>query len=95
MFYHVVTDKGCGRSEDAMEEKVSSDNSRCSAVKYGCAQNREVGSPERGILMPSDDNASALFAMLTEQEQKVILDSIKSLLSARRSTSARPASTGS
>ena len=78
-----------------MEEKVSSDNSRCSAVKYGCAQNREVGSPERGILMPSDDNASALFAMLTEQEQKVILDSIKSLLSARRSTSARPASTGS
>ena len=54
MFYHVVTDKGCGRSEDAMEEKVSSDNSRCSAVKYGCAQNREVGSPERGILMPSE-----------------------------------------
>lgn len=78
-----------------MEENISSDNSKRSAVKYGCAQNREVGSPERGILMPSDDNASALFAMLTEQEQKVILDSIKSLLSARRSTSARPASTGS
>ena len=91
----MVTDKGCGRSEDAMEENISSDNSKRSAVKYGCAQNREVGSPERGILMPSDDNASALFAMLTEQEQKVILDSIKSLLSARRSTSARPASTGS
>ena len=78
-----------------MEENISSGNNKCNAVKYGCAQNREVGSPERGILMPSDDNASALFAMLTEQEQKVILDSIKSLLSARRSTSARPASTGS
>lgn len=78
-----------------MEENISSDNNKCNAVKYGCAQNREAGSPERGILMPSDDNASALFAMLTEQEQKVILDSIKSLLSARRLTSARPASTGS
>lgn len=83
------------RMEDAMEENISNDNSKRSEVKLTGAQNREVGYPERGILMPSDDNASALFAMLTEQEQKVILDSIKSLLSARRLTSARPASTGS
>ena len=37
-----------------MEENISSDNSKRSAVKYGCAQNREAGSPERGILMPSE-----------------------------------------
>ena len=78
-----------------MGEEITSYNNKCNAVKSTRAQNREVGYPERGILMPSDDNASALFAMLTEQEQKVILDSIKSLLSARRLTSARPASTGS
>lgn len=42
------------RKADAMGENISSDNNRCTEVKYGCAQNREVGSPGRGILMPSE-----------------------------------------
>ena len=33
-----------------MEENISSDNSKHSAVKSTRAQNREVGYPERGIL---------------------------------------------
>lgn len=37
-----------------MEENISSDNSKHSAVKSTRAQNREVGYPERGILMPSE-----------------------------------------
>ena len=78
-----------------MGEKITSDNNKCNAVKSTRAQKYGSAPVEGSTFMPSDDNASALFAMLTEQEQKVILDSIKSLLSARRSTSARPASTGS
>lgn len=65
------------------------------AVKLGGAQNRSNVSPEGSTYMPSDDSADALFALLTEQEQQAILDSIKSLLSARQSTSVPPASTGS
>ena len=83
------------RMEDAMGENISSDNNRCTEVKLTRAQKYGSAPVEGSTFMPSDDNASALFAMLTEQEQKVILDSIKSLLSARRLTSARPASTGS
>lgn len=60
-----------------------------------CGKNREGTDPERGTYLPSDENAGALFALLTEQEQQVILGSIKSLLSARQSTSVPPASTGS
>lgn len=83
------------RMEDAMGENISSDNNRCTEVKLTRAQKYGSAPVEGSTFMPSDDNASALFAMLTEQEQKVILDSIKSLLSARRLTSAHPASTGS
>lgn len=97
MFYYIVTDKAGQnvRTEDAMEENISSDNRKRSAVKLTRAQKYGSAPVEGSTFMPSDDNASALFAMLTEQEQKVILDSIKSLLSARRSISARPTSTGS
>ena len=83
------------RMEDAMGENISSDNNRCTEVKLTRAQKYGSAPVEGSTFMPSDDNASALFAMLTEQEQKVILDSIKSLLSARRLPSAHPASTGS
>lgn len=78
-----------------MEENISSDNSRCSAVKYGCAQNREAGSPERGILMPSDKaEILRLFPLLTDEEQAAILDLIKSLLSGQESSAAAPVSIG-
>ena len=78
-----------------MEENISSDNSKRSAVKYGCAQNREVGSPERGILMPSDKaEILRLFPLLTDEEQAAILDLIKSLLSGQESSAAAPVSIG-
>lgn len=51
-----------------MEENISSDNNKCNAVKYGCAQNREVGSPERGILMPSENYAAELYGQAESKD---------------------------
>ncbi len=78
-----------------MKERIASDKNKCYVVKSGRAQNSETRPWERGILMPSDDSIAALFMLLTEHEQEIILDSIKSLLSARQLVSAPPASAGS
>jgi len=81
--------------EDAMEENISNDNSKHSAVKSTRAQNREVGYPERGILIPSDKaEILRLLPLLTDEEQASILDLIKSLLSGQESSAVAPVSIG-
>ena len=58
-------------------------------------QNREAGSPERGILMPSDKTEIMnLLPLLTEDERSIILAQIKSLLSEQGSAVAAPVSIG-
>ena len=51
-----------------MEENISSDNSKHSAVKSTRAQNREVGYPERGILMPSENYAAELYGQAKSKD---------------------------
>lgn len=73
--------------EPYIEEKITNEKEVNIGVKLSRYQYRRSASPERGILISGGDDPAALFMLLTEQEQQVILDSIKSLLSARLSTS--------
>ena len=81
--------------EDAMEEKITSDNSKCSAVKSTRAQKYGSAPVEGSTFMPSDKaEILRLFPLLTDEEQAVILDLIKSLLSGQESSAAAPVSIG-
>lgn len=78
-----------------MKERIASDKNKCYVVKSGRAQNSEARPWERGILMPSDKaEILRLFPQLTDEEQAVILDLIKSLLSGQESSVAAPVSIG-
>lgn len=80
--------------DDAVED-ITNDNKTRQVVKLGHARKRDVDSPERGILMASDKaEILALLPLLTEEEQAVILGSIKSLLSEQESSAAAPVSIG-
>ncbi len=78
-----------------MKEIIASDKNKCYVVKLGRAQINGSAPVERGLLMPSDKaEILRLFPQLTNEEQAVILDLIKSLLSGQESSVAAPVSIG-
>lgn len=78
-----------------MEERITSDKNECCVVKSGRAQNNGSAPVERSTFMPSDKaEILRLFPQLTDEEQAVILDLIKSLLSGQESSVAAPVSIG-
>ena len=78
-----------------MEENISSDNSKRSAVKLTRAQKYGSAPVEGSTFMPSDKaEILRLFPLLTDEEQAAILDLIKSLLSGQESSAAAPVSIG-
>jgi hypothetical protein len=78
-----------------MEERIASDKNKCRVVKLGRAQNNGSAPVEGSTFMPSDKaEILRLFPQLTDEEQAVILDLIKSLLSGQESSVAAPVSIG-
>lgn len=52
--------EACG--ESLCEETITNDTVMGKVVIYPCAQNREAGSPERGLLMPISDEERSFIA---------------------------------
>lgn len=54
-----------------VKETITNDTADGAVVEYTCAQNREVGSPERGLLMPSEEDIARVIekiSRLTDQQ---------------------------
>lgn len=67
-----------------MEEKITSDNNKCNAVKSTRAQNREVGYPERGTSAMTGegimDEIRALLWKLDDRKLRIAYQFIKKLI---------------